>query len=165
MKILLNLKFVSHSYSLTEIVSCASTLLLYRQVDRSDDRQRMEMEEKLVMHCRGLIVSAVQYNRYVVNVKLFRTIAYDVGKRSQNNGVCVPTVDGEMYYGKLTQIIEVEYYDQTKYVLFKCDWADNTRGRGYKLDKHDLMLVNFKYLVHKGDKITDEPYVLTSQVS
>jgi hypothetical protein len=109
--------------------------------------------------------STVQYNRYVVNEKLFYTIAYDVGRRSQNNGMCVPTVDGETYYGKLTQIIEVEYYDQMKYVLFKCDWADNTRGRGYKLDKHGLTLVNFKNLVHKGDTITDEPYMLTSQVS
>jgi hypothetical protein len=48
--------------------------------------------------------------------------------------------------------------------LFKCDWADNTRDRGWKLDKHGLTLVNFKNLVHRGDQITDEPYVLTSQV-
>jgi hypothetical protein len=129
-------------------------------VDNSDDQQRME----LVMHCRRPKVSAV-HNRYVVNGKLFFTIAHDVGRRSQNSGVCVPTVDGETYYGKLTQIIEVEYYDQTKYVLFKCDWVDNTRGRGYKLDKHGLTLVNFKNLIHRGDKITDELYVLTSQVS
>jgi hypothetical protein len=125
----------------------------------------MELGEKLVMHCRGPKVLAVQYNRYVVNEKLFRTIAYNVGRSSQNSSVCVPTVDGKTYYGKLTQIIKVEYYDRTKYVLFKCDWADNTRGRGYKLDKHGLTLVNFKNLVHRGDKITDEPYVLTSQVS
>jgi hypothetical protein len=59
----------------------------------------MEMGEKLVMHCRGPMVSAVQYNRYVVNRKLFRTIAYDVGKRSQNSGVCVLTVDGETTMG------------------------------------------------------------------
>jgi hypothetical protein len=85
-----------------------------------------------------------------------------VGKRSQNSGVYVPTVDGETYYGELTQIIEVEYYDQTKYVLFKCDWVDNTRDRGWKLDKHSLTLVNFKNLVHRGDQITDELYVLTS---
>jgi hypothetical protein len=119
---------------------------------------------KLVMHCRGPMVSIVQYNRYVVNGKLFHTIAYDVGKRSQNSGVCVSTVDGETYYRKLTQIIEVEYYDRTKYVLFKCDWTDNTRNRGYKVDKHGLMLVNFKNLVHRGDQITDEPYMLTFQV-
>jgi hypothetical protein len=58
----------------------------------------------------------------------------------------------------------VEYYNRTKYVLFKYDWADNTRDKGYKMDKHGLTLVNFKNLVHRGDQITDEPYVLTSQV-
>jgi hypothetical protein len=125
----------------------------------------MKMREKLVMHCRGPMVSAVQYNRYVVNGKLFLTIAYDVGKRSQNSGMCVSTVDGKMYYGKLTQITEVEYYNRTKYVLFECDWEDNTRGMRYKLDKHDLMLVNLINLIHRGDKITDESYVLTFQVS
>ena len=78
--------------------------------------------------------------------------------------VCVSTIDGKTYYGKLTQIIEVEYYDRTKYILFKCGWADNTRGRGYKLDKHGLTLVNFKNLVHREDKIIDEPYMLTSLV-
>jgi hypothetical protein len=139
--------------------------MLCSQVDHSDDRQRMALGEKLVLHCRGPMVSAIEYNRYVVNGKLFRTIAYDVRRRSQNSGICVPIVDDETYYGKLTKIIEVEYYDRTKYVLFKCDWADNTRGRGYKLDKYGLTLVNFRNLVHKGDKITDEPYVLTSQVS
>jgi hypothetical protein len=125
----------------------------------------MELGEKPIMHCRGPNVSVVQYNRYVVNEKMFCTIAYDVGRKSKNSGVCVPTVDDEMYYGKLTQIIEVEYYDRTKYVLFKCDWTDNTRGREYKLDKHSLTLVNFKNLVHREDKITDEPCVLTFQVS
>ena len=75
----------------------------------------------------------------------------------------MPTVDGKPYYEKLTQIIEVEY-DRTKYVLFKCDWADNTRDREWKLDEHGLMLVKFKNLVHRGDQIIDEPFVLTSQV-
>jgi hypothetical protein len=79
------------------------------------------MGKNLLMHCRGPMVSTIQYNRYVVNRKLFCTIAYDVGKRFQNGGVCMPTVDGKTYYRKLTQIIKVEYYDRTKYVLFKCD--------------------------------------------
>jgi hypothetical protein len=52
-----------------------------------------------------------------------------MGKRSQNSGVCVLTIDGEMYFCKLTQIIEVKYYTKTKYVLFKCDWANSTRGQ------------------------------------
>jgi hypothetical protein len=60
------------------------------------------MCDKLVMHCRGSKETAIRYNRYVVNGKLFRTQTHDAGKRTQNSGVCVPTVDGEMYYGKLT---------------------------------------------------------------
>jgi hypothetical protein len=66
-----------------------------------DDRGRKEMGDKLVMHCRGPKETAIRYNRYVVNGKLFRTRAHDARKRTQNSGVCVPTVDGEMYYGKL----------------------------------------------------------------
>jgi hypothetical protein len=86
------------------------------------------------MHCRGPKETSIKYNRYMVNGKLFRTIAIDIGKMTQNSGMCVSTVDGETYYWKLTQIIEVEYYDKTKYVLLKCDWADNTRDRRYKVD-------------------------------
>jgi hypothetical protein len=116
------------------------------------------------MHCRGLKETTIKYNRYVVNGKLFHTLAHDVRRRTQNSGVCVPTVDGETYYRKLTDIIEVEYYDRTKYVLFKCDWADVTRDRGFKIDDYGLVFFNFNYLVHRGKLITDEPYVLTSQV-
>jgi hypothetical protein len=58
------------------------------------------------MHSRGLKETAVKYNRYVVNVKLFCILAHDVGRSTQNSIVCVPTVEGEMYYGQLTDIIE-----------------------------------------------------------
>jgi hypothetical protein len=119
------------------------------------------MGDKLIMHCRGPKETTIRYNRYVVNGKLFCTIAHDVGKRTQNSGVCVPTVDGLMYYEKLTNIIEAEYYDRTKYVMFKCDWADTTRDTRYKVDKYGMVLVNFNRLVHRGNLETDDPYVLT----
>jgi hypothetical protein len=61
------------------------------------------------MRCRGLKEIVVKYNRYMVNGKLFCTLAHDVGRRTQNSGVCVPTVENEIYYGQLTDIIEVEY--------------------------------------------------------
>jgi hypothetical protein len=82
-----------------------------------DDRHKKEMGDKLVMHCKGSKETTIRYNRYVVNGKLFRTLEYDTRKRTQNKDVCVQTIDGEMYYGKLTKIIEVEYYDRTKYVI------------------------------------------------
>jgi hypothetical protein len=122
------------------------------------------MGEKLVMYCRGPKETTVKYNRYVVNRKLFYTFVIDIEKRNHNSGVCVLTINGKTYYGKLTQIIEVEYYDRTKYVLFKFDWADNTRDKGYRLDKNGIMLVNFKNLIYIGEWITNEPFVLTSQV-
>jgi hypothetical protein len=88
------------------------------------------MGDKLVMHCRGLSETTVRYDKYVVNGKLFHTLVFDVGKRTQNNGVCVPTIDGNPYFGKLMEVIKVEYFDKTKYVMFKCDWTDSTRDRG-----------------------------------
>jgi hypothetical protein len=87
-----------------------------------------------------------------------------ISEKGLKTAACVPMIDGETYYGKLTQIIEVKYYNNTKYVLFKCDWADNARDRGYKIDKYGIILVNFKNLIHTGEQITDEPFVLTSQV-
>jgi hypothetical protein len=51
------------------------------------------------MRCRRLKETAVKYNRYMVNGKLFCTLAHDVGRRIQNSGVCGPTVESETYYG------------------------------------------------------------------
>jgi hypothetical protein len=76
----------------------------------------------------------------------------------------VPTVEGETYYGQLTDIVEVEYYVRTTYVLFKCNWADPTMDRGFRIDDYCLVFFNFNHLVHRGELITDEPNVLTSQV-
>jgi hypothetical protein len=116
------------------------------------------------MRCRRLKETAVKYNNYVVNGKLFHTLAHDVGRRTQNSGVYVPTVEGETYYGQFTDIVEVKYYDRTTYVLFKCNWADPTIDRGFRIDNYGLVFVNFNHLIHMGELITDEPYVLTSQV-
>jgi hypothetical protein len=139
-------------------------LKLWVKVNGLDDQRREDLGHKLVMHCRGLNETTIKYNRYVVNGKLLCTLAHDLGRRTQNSGVCVPTVEGETYYEQLTDIVEVEYYDRTTYVLFKCNWADPTIDRGFRIDDYDLVFVNFNHLVHKGELITDKPYVLTSQV-
>lgn len=76
----------------------------------------------------------------------------------------MPTDNGLTYYERLTNIIEVDYYDKTKYVMFKCDWADTMRDRGYMVDEYGMELVSFNCLVHMGDLLADDPYVLTSQV-
>jgi hypothetical protein len=135
------------------------------QVNQMDETQLNELGKKLEWHSKWPMQTAFEYNRYVVNGMLFRTVPRDEGKTTQNSGVCVPGEDGHTYYGKLTRIIEVEYYDGTRYVLFKCDWADTKINRGYKQDEYGFNLVNFKNLIHTGERITDDPYVLCSQVS
>lgn len=65
------------------------------------------------------------------------------------------------YYGELTDIIEVCYTHETKFVLFKCNWEDNRTG--VQVDKFGITSVNFNHLLYKENKPTDEPFILASQ--
>ncbi|KAG7565800.1 hypothetical protein ISN44_As10g024300 [Arabidopsis suecica] len=67
------------------------------------------------------------------------------------------------YYGNLVEVIELNYYEVFKVVLFKCKWADTRTERGYKMDAYDHHMVNFSRLLHTGDNAEDEPYILASQ--
>jgi hypothetical protein len=135
------------------------------QVDKLVEVDRMALGEKLVSHTKGPMFDAVEYKRYVVNGVLYRTLDVDEEKKSQNSGVWVTTEDGPTYYGKLTWIIEVTYYDLTRYVLFKFNWADIQPNKGYKKNEYEFDLANFKNLIHTGARITDDPFVLPNHVS
>jgi len=50
-------------------------------------------------------------------------------------------------------------------VLFKCDWQNIRNDRGWSDNEYGITLVNFKNLINTGEKISDDPYVLSSQVS
>jgi hypothetical protein len=78
-----------------------------------DEIHRNVFGDKLVWHAKGPMLFAVEYSRYASNGMMFRILSHDNGKTSQNCGVCVPTVDGPIYYSKLTRIIEVLYYDES----------------------------------------------------
>jgi len=67
-----------------------------------------------------------------------------------------------MYYGKLVDIIELNYYGKLKVVLFKCLWVDTTLNKGIKIDQFGITSVNFTRLIHTGVKETDEPFILAS---
>ena len=68
------------------------------------------------------------------------------------------------YYGVLTDIIELDYYENDKVVLFRCDWADVTSGRGVTKDEFGFIVVKFLRLIHIGEHISHDPYVFSSQV-
>jgi hypothetical protein len=64
-----------------------------------------------------------------------------------------------MYYGRIIDIIEVDYYSRFLVVFFKCEWVDVTRGKEVQTDKYGLKLVNFSHQIHKGDEVEDDPFV------
>ena len=67
------------------------------------------------------------------------------------------------YYGRLNDIIELNYFEEFKVVLFKCDWVDITQGRGVKEDDLGFTLVNFSHLKNSGDRESHEPFVFANQ--
>ena len=71
-------------------------------------------------------------------------------------------VGGVPYYGKLVDIIELNYNGQFTVTLFKCQWADTTSDRGIKKDDSGFTSVNFSRLIHVGDRENDEPYIFAS---
>jgi hypothetical protein len=73
-------------------------------------------------------------------------------------------IGGVNYYGKLTDIIELDYYGEAKVVLFRCDWVDVHHSTGIKQDEFGFTLVNFSRLIHTGERLDDDPYVFSSQV-
>lgn len=86
------------------------------------------------------------------------TISYSIKKDKK-------PVNGDItYYGRVTDIIELTYLENMKFVVFKGDWVNvKTQGRGIETDDLGFTLVNFTSLLYIGQEITDEPYVLVSQ--
>ncbi|WMV46229.1 hypothetical protein MTR67_039614 [Solanum verrucosum] len=67
------------------------------------------------------------------------------------------------YYGRLTEIVELNYYEEFKGVLFKCDWVDVTKGRGVMEDDLGFIVENFSRLVDSSDRDRHEPFIFAEQ--
>ncbi|KAL4382006.1 hypothetical protein AHAS_Ahas04G0190300 [Arachis hypogaea] len=114
---------------------------------------------------------------YNVNGYKFRTMEKDEGMKFQNSGVYVSSntqsyasmrdqkvaIGSVPYYGKIVDIIELNYNCRFSVVLFKCIWADTTTTRGIKQDHLGLTSVNFSRSIHTGDREEDELYILASE--
>ncbi|KAL4349816.1 hypothetical protein AHAS_Ahas10G0079800 [Arachis hypogaea] len=104
-------------------------------------------------------------------------MAKEEGMKTQNSGVYVSTnirsyasmrdkkvvIGNVPYYGKIVDIIELNYSCQFSVMLFKCVWADTATSRGIKQDHLGLTSVNFSRLIHTGDQKDHEPYILASE--
>ncbi|XP_056684440.1 uncharacterized protein [Spinacia oleracea] len=75
------------------------------------------------------------------------------------------TIMGDVtYYGVLTDIIELNYYNRFKIVLFRCNWVDVNHASGIKKDKLNFTHVNLSSSIDSDERLSDEPFVFASQV-
>ena len=131
----------------------------------SVDSEREGVSDTLVALVQLPYIYVKRLKHYVINGLKFRSVNDEANKTTQNSGVSVATDGGITYYGVLTDIIELNYSDNIKHVLFKCKWVHDEHRRGYKTDEFGFPMVNFTHYIHGGDKMTDEPYVLASQAT
>lgn len=123
-----------------------------------------QVDEHMLSLARGPKWRATYYPSYNVNGFRFHVKHREDSKSTQNSGVMVrgeDQSDSAPYYGVLTDIVELQYTEGNKIVLFKCDWYDVSReGIGYKRDRHGITSVNTSRKLN-----TEEPFVLAFQAT
>ncbi|XP_070038020.1 uncharacterized protein [Nicotiana tomentosiformis] len=111
---------------------------------------------------RGPFDGIQRFKGYEINGFRFHTKQLEGNRVRQNSGALVRGVTNGQntnYYGVLTEIVELQYFEGKQIVLFKCDWWDVDHiGKGVKIDKHDFVSVNTNRKL-----ATNEPFVLASQ--
>ena len=127
--------------------------------------EKKKLSDKVTWLARYPDNEAKQFKHYVINDVKFSTKDSETTRKTQNSGVYVVTEGGVAYYGILIDIIEVNYSNKYRYVLFKCQWVDFISGRGCKKDEFGFPLVNFSWLIHTGGRLINEPYVSVFQAS
>ncbi|XP_057247506.1 uncharacterized protein LOC130589894 [Beta vulgaris subsp. vulgaris] len=108
----------------------------------------------------GLSNRGERIKSFVINGYKFDTVDRERFRKTQNSGVMVEA-DGQVYYGKLKDIFELDYFGSFKVVMFRCDWVDIRRG--CKTYPSGRVTVNFSKLMHTGRNLPDDPFVFSSQ--
>jgi hypothetical protein len=92
-----------------------------------------------------------RYTSYDINGYTFCTIAQVNNKTNQNSSVRTDAYDcdgnRETYYGFIEEIWELEYRENLKVPLFRCQWI--RLPNGVKTDKYGMTNVNFRFVSYR----------------
>ena len=97
------------------------------------------------------------YNGCVINRVRFVTTSREVGLKTQNSGV---SVVGEhngkqiSFYGLLTDVVQLNYFEHHRVFLFKCKWFDTHRDGSEEINE-DMKSIWISRTWYDND-----PYVL-----
>jgi hypothetical protein len=135
----------------------------------------MEFTEEIATLAKGPSTYAKRFKGYILNGSRFRVKEVDSRRATQNSGIYLnvntmsyasskdkkPRLGDVTYYGVLTDILEIVYSVNFKFVLFKCDWVDTNAGM--KQDDYNFTLLNFNHLLYQSNQVGDEPFILATQ--
>ncbi|XP_019241588.1 PREDICTED: uncharacterized protein LOC109221568 [Nicotiana attenuata] len=111
----------------------------------------------------GPLISAKCYPVYFVNGYKFHTECHGSARSTINSGVCISDPNVGDYYGRIQEIIQLEYRKEPlkQTVLFKCEWFDPTVNVGVKEhNQYKLVDVNHRRRFNKY-----EPFILAMQAT
>ncbi|KAG8365720.1 hypothetical protein BUALT_Bualt17G0001300 [Buddleja alternifolia] len=144
--------------------------------DGTEEVEDMQLVESdaiytdLKLLARGPIMVGKKFSGFLVNGFRFHTKDQESNKKTQNSGIMVSTITSSFanrrdnrpivtelsYYGAIRDMIELDYLQERKVVLFDCEWV--SKGKRLKQDDDGFTLTNFKNF-----KRHNEPFILASQ--
>ncbi|KAH0784221.1 hypothetical protein KY290_003819 [Solanum tuberosum] len=124
----------------------------------------------------GPLIQEKRMIGYICDGVRYLTESRDVKRKTQNSGIMLkaitqsyasikdknPILAEVSFYEILTDIIELYYSKNLKFVLFKCKWVNNSKGLIEK-DDYGFTLVNFNHLLYTRHQLSDEPFIFASQ--
>ncbi|GJV27723.1 putative reverse transcriptase domain, ribonuclease H-like domain, aspartic peptidase domain protein [Tanacetum coccineum] len=131
-----------------------------RHVDNDQDPEVSTTSELFAL-ANGPSWTPVSVNSCVVDGVRYVVHSRDERRTTQNNGICSPGPDGEMYYGQLQEIIEFKYL-LFKVALFRVKWFD-TSNKGRKVNKL-VLRNNMTQIDCSREAFKDDQYILVTQV-
>lgn len=103
------------------------------------------------------------YKGFVINGFRFHTSDIAANRKTQSDGIMVKgsfcNDSGQDYYGILSEIVELQYFTK-KVVMFKCNWFDTRKDKGFRVIGNGLIQVNIKSRLNSYD-----PFILAVQAT